>query len=169
MSAARLKTWFAEPGRHSTSRRFGLRSVAWPTRPPTVQKLSPPTAGVAHPGELLFEDYRKRHHKFLGRELRDHGTSGVEAQFSAGGVLSRSADQALDHRSPRSTAIQSAERKRKASARPTVQPDPKSPHQTLTTILGLERPRPGYVDLGAGCVYVERPTMSFFWTDQDRT
>ena len=33
------------------------------------------------PGELLFEFYRARDHKFFRCELRDYGKWGVEAQF----------------------------------------------------------------------------------------
>ena len=33
------------------------------------------------PGELLFEFYRERDHKFFRCELRDHGRYGVETQF----------------------------------------------------------------------------------------
>ena len=33
------------------------------------------------PGELLFEFYVERTHRFMRCELRDHGQYGVEAQF----------------------------------------------------------------------------------------
>jgi hypothetical protein len=33
------------------------------------------------PGELIFEFYVERTHRFYRRELRDHGEHGVEAQF----------------------------------------------------------------------------------------
>jgi hypothetical protein len=45
-----------------------------PATPPRVPK----------PGELLFEFYRERDHKFFRCELRDHGEHGVEVTFFEG-------------------------------------------------------------------------------------
>jgi hypothetical protein len=50
----------------------------WFTRRPPA----PPR--IPKPGELLFEFYRERDHKFFRCELRDHGEHGVEATFFEG-------------------------------------------------------------------------------------
>lgn len=72
---------------------------------------------VAQPGELLFEFYAEREHRFYRVERRDHGEYGVEAQFldPIQPTICRTFHQRLDPTgTPREMAIAWATEERKA-------------------------------------------------------
>ena len=80
--------------------------------------LKPAPARVAKPGELLFEFYIERTHRFYRVELRDHGpVYGVEAQFldPIRPIICRTFRADMNPtRTPREMAIAWAEEERKA-------------------------------------------------------
>lgn len=87
------------------------------TDDPYASGHRPPAPRQPQPGELLFEFYVERTHKFYRVELRDHGEFGIEAQFldPVDVVIARTfRDDPLFQRRARDMAIAWAKEERKA-------------------------------------------------------